>query len=291
MSKVARLNVQGLSRRDKGLMSCILPDTNYTVASIDLSAGEPTVTSHFSRDPNYLWATFDGVGKAPEYRNGTLMIDDIYLMTMSVSPLGREKIADAFHNGRFKNGLTFTEAWLLDPEIIKSHFKEERKVHKILALGLGYGMGAEKMCKQMYDNGYTLDLKTAKDFKYAYWNLFSGVKAFSHRLSKIVESKGYIINPFGYRLSPDPHKAFNYYIQSSVSGIMHVYGIKIFAAAPYVKFITCIHDEFLLAVPNDKLEQFRIDKDFATKSLNDDLKWSVEIRTGLVYGNNWYEAK
>lgn len=287
----ARLNVQGLSRKSPLLMKALQCRPNHTIVSIDLSAGEPTVTAHYSRDKNYLWATFDGVGQLPKYEEGILKIDDVYFMTMSVSPMGKDYLADIFHTKQF-NGLPFPEAWLVNPEVVRTELKKPRQQHKILALGIGYGMGPKKMVRSAYDAGFELSFKDAEKFHSAYWHqLFPGLKSLSDRLAREVEKKGYIINPFGYRLLPDPHRAFNYFIQSSVSGIMHVFGIKLFAIAPYAKFITCIHDEFLVEVPLDKLEQFKHDKDKATDSLNDDLKWSVKIRTGFITGQDWYTAK
>jgi DNA polymerase I-like protein with 3'-5' exonuclease and polymerase domains len=286
---MARLNPQGLARRDRGLMECIIPDDGYTTVSIDLSAGEPTVTGHFSQDQNYLYATYHGVGKRPFWQHGILMIDDIYLMVMSVSPIGANAVKQAWSQ-QWPAG-SFADQWVVDAEIIKKALGEQRKIHKILALGLGYGMGAQKMCKQMYDQGFNLELKTAKAFHRMYWQLFAGVRTFADRLSMRVEQKGYIVNPFGYRLTPDKHKAFNYFIQSSVSGVMHVFGAKLFTPAPWIIFDTCIHDEFVIQVPTARLEEAKKIKDLATASLNEDLNWSVKIRTGWAPGSSWYEAK
>lgn len=286
---MARLNVQGLARKDQGLLSCIVPDPGWVTVSIDLAAGEPSVTSHFTQDRNYRYACFDGVGKRPEYQNNVLMIDDIYLMTMSVSPIGRDKMREAYEKPW--PGGSFADQWMADAEHVKSALKKDRQVHKILALGLSYGMGAKKMSKQMYDAGFDLSLRDAKAFFYAYWELFSGVRRFADKLTAIVEQDKAIVNPFGYRLTPDPRKAFNAFIQSSVSGIMHVFTAKLMAAAPYSRFITCIHDELLVDVPADRVEEFRRHKDQATDSLNEDLKWTVNIRTGFAVGTNWYEAK
>lgn len=289
MSRGARLNVQGLARRDPGLMRCIVPDDGMTTVSIDLSAGEPTVTSHFSQDPRYRYACFDGVGKAPFYDGSVLMLDDIYLMTMSVSPIGAKQMRELFHT-RF-NTATFVEKWLEDAESIKSMIKKERQLHKMLALALGYGMGPKKMVKQCYDNGHTMDMKTARAFYDAYWRLFQGVRKLADRLAARVARDGYIVNAFGYRLTPPPHKAFNYFIQSSVSGIMHVFVAKLFALADYAYLDTVIHDEVVADTPIPRLDAFRVAKEQATASLNDDLKWTVAIRTGFAVGQSWYEAK
>lgn len=288
--KEARLNLQAISRRDKGLMGCMLPDPGMTIVSLDLVSGEPSVTANFSRDKNYRWATVDGIGRAPFYENGTLMIDDIYLQTMSVSPLGSAKMKAAF--AADWGGRTFAEQWLADPEVIKTALKKDRQVHKILCLAISYGMQPKKMVKSMYEAGHQITLQQAKDFHVAYWELYSNVQKFSKRLSRQLEIDGYIINPFGYRLTPESRLGFNYFIQSSVSGLIHVYCAKLFAAAPYAIFLSVIHDEVLVEVPTEQLADFRKAAQAATDSLNDDLKWEVSIRTGFAASDiSWYEAK
>lgn len=294
MAREARLNVQGLARREKGLMSCLIPDDDEVFVSVDLSAGEPTVTTHFSKDPMYRYACFDGVGKIPSYSpNNVLMIDDIYLMTMSVSPIGKAQMLEVYHNTY--GGLTFQEQWLKDPEHIqKTVLKKERQFHKILALALSYGMGPRKMVKSAYDSGNNLDLVDAKKFFKAYWELFSGIARLGKALEAAFVRDGHLVNAFGYRLVPDKkesYKCLNYFIQSSVSGIMHVLNAKFFALAPYCKFVTVIHDELIFSVQSSRLEESRLAMTRAVESLNQDLAWSVKIRTGWAPGNNLYEAK
>lgn len=286
---MARLNVQGLARRDRGLMGCLSASPGKTLVSIDLAAGEPVCTAHFSKDQKYKYATFDGIGKAPFYQDSVLMISDIYLMTMSVSPIGRKEMLEAF-NATY-SGLSFAEMWLKDDEFLKGQLKKARTLHKMLCLALGYGMGPKKMVKQCYDNGYTLELSVAREFYKAYWVLFSGVRKLADALSNRIKRDGHLINPFGYRLTPPPHKALNYFIQSSVSGLIHVFNAKLFALAPYADLITIIHDEDLVEVPDERLEEFKCAKETATVSLNEDLGWSTTVRTGFVTGKNWYEAK
>jgi DNA polymerase I-like protein with 3'-5' exonuclease and polymerase domains len=286
---MAKLNVQATARRDPGLMSAIIPSPGHVFVSSDASAGEPTVTTHYSGDKNYYDACFGMVGKAPYYDGLILRISDIYLMTMSVSPIGAEDMRECFHS-KF-GGVSFAEQWLIDDEVIKKQLKTQRTFHKILALGLGYGMGPKKMCKSAYEKGYALEFNQAKAFFKSYWSLFSGVRALSDRLAEQVEQDGFIVNQFGYRLVPEPHKAFNYLIQSTVSGIMHVYCAKIFAAAPWARFVTVIHDELIAEIPENKVEEFRQVIAAATDSLNADLNWSVKLRFGYVVGRNLFEAK
>jgi hypothetical protein len=135
MAKKSRLNAQGLARRSVELVGCIKPLPGHATVSVDFASGEPTVTSHFSRDPNYLYSTFEGVGKDPFWKNGVLMIDDIYLMTMSISPIHRRRIEEAFRDSY--DGLSFVEAWRKDPDIVKKRIKKEREFTKAACLAEG----------------------------------------------------------------------------------------------------------------------------------------------------------
>lgn len=285
----SKLNVQALARRVPELMACIGPKAEFVNVSIDLGAGEPTCTTHFSNDANYRYANFDGVGKPPYYSNNVLMIDDIYLQCASVSPMGAADMKAAF-DANWPAG-SFVDQWLADPDIIKNKLKKLRNFHKMLALGIGYGMGAKKMVNASYDAGYVLAFTDAKKFGNSYWQLYAGVKRFSDKLAREVENKGFIVNPFGYRGVPEPRKAFNFFIQSSVSGIMHAFLAILGARCPYMVLLTVIHDELLVEVPKEMVEQFRKDKEEVTAELNRQLNWSVDIRTGFVVGSNWYEAK
>ncbi len=285
------LNVQGLSRRNKLLMSSIVADPGYSFVSIDLSAGEPTVTTHFSKDPMYKAATFDMAGKEPYYQGNVLMIDDIYLMGMSVSPMGKHKLRDAFYTGTYE-GMSFSEAWVKDADLVKKQLSEDRAFHKILILGLGYAMGPKHMVESAHKAGFQLTLKEAKGFFKEYWDLFKDVRALSDNLTSIFNKYGSLTNPFGYRLLPDPdYKALNYFIQSTVSGIINALCIKFFDACPYAHFVTVIHDEVILQVPQEKLAEAKVLWENAVTELNGELNWSVKIRTGWKEGKDFYEAK
>lgn len=137
MKKRVRLNVQGLARSSKELLGNILPPEGHKFVSVDLASGEPTVTSVYSRDKNYSYACFDGIGKEPFYRDGLLYCDDIYIMNMSRSPLHAKLIRETFdqfnHEGR-----NFKQQWLVDKEVItKKTLGKARNVEKMLCLAEG----------------------------------------------------------------------------------------------------------------------------------------------------------
>jgi hypothetical protein len=294
-----RLNPQGLARKDAPFMSSVIPDPGHVFVSCDLSSGEPTCTAHYSQDRNYYDATFGMVGKLPRYTPTDLLkIDNLYYTVMSVTPMGRQVTRDLFDAGY--DGQSFAERWRVNgvyrskpfQDYIKDQVKKEYAFHKMGTLGMGYGMGPTKFQQAAYDAGYIITKKEASEFFQSYWTLFARIRTFAKKCEKAVERKGYLVNDFGYRLIPDKgYKAFNYFIQSSVSGIMHVLCRLFFETAPYCKFLMIIHDEVIFSCPegqvNKALQSMRQTEDH----LNAMLKWRVRVRIGFTTGRNLYEAK
>lgn len=276
--KKAKLNAQGLARTDTGLMTAMLPDPDCTFVSVDLASGEPTVTTHYSQDANYYDACFGMTGKTPYYcAEGYLKSDDIYLTAASFSPLGRDQVRAAFEES---------------PYNLKDRLKRIRDLHKVLVLGIGYSMGPKKMVKSCYDKGFDITLKDAKQFYNAYWAWCPKVRELADSLEAKFKREGHLINDFGYRLIPDAsYKSLNYWIQSSVSGIVNVLSAKFFAICPEASFVTVIHDELIFSIPTELLSHSKAAMDQAVASLNEDLNWTVKIRVGFKPGRNLYEAK
>ncbi len=303
MSKKITVNIQGLSRRSIGLLSPIKPKKGNIFISLDLSQGEPTVTSHYSKDPLYTEASFGMIGQTPHYnKQGVLLIDDIYVMTASKAPMFRDTVRDFFDfkylltdKGWVKgsSGLCFQDAWLKDKEGIQGLMKKPfRQASKTNCLGISYSMGPKKMVTNAYLSGFSLDLPQAQEFYKTYWNMYWGVRQLEKRLQAECKKKGYLVNAFGYRIIPDSeHKVLNYFIQSSVSGIMHVLSAKYKALYPKALYVATIHDENIYEIPEDDLEVAKARFFEAVDSLNNDLKWSVPMRCGWVTGRDLYEAK
>ena len=290
--KRTNLNCQGMSRRSKSLMSAIVADPNYVIISTDLSAAEPTITAHYSQDPNYRLAVVDMQGKAPYYNeDGMLVISDIYLMVASRFPLWSDAISEIFNS--MYDGKTFAEKWLEDSEYLtKGPLKKIRNIAKTLALALAYGVGPKKMVMISLQAGYPLTVKQAKEFFKLYWDTFPRVKILSDFLAEKFKRDGYLQTDFGYCLYPDAdYKCLNAVIQSTVSGIINYFSYKFFRKVPEVFFNTIIHDELIFQVPiedKDRIKEVFFD---CVKELNDELGWSVDIGFGWKEGMNYYEAK
>lgn len=303
-----RLNIQAFARRHEPLASCLVPDEGNVLVSQDLGAGEPSVTAHYSKDPAYRYATLEGIGKEPFWKDGILWIDDIYLMVMSVSPIGNPVMRKAW--AKDWSGKSFVEQWMHKPKVIKSFLDEDRQLHKMLALALGYSLGPNKMqtqVKQQFSKDLTFG--ECKELYRNYWELFGELRRFADYCQRKATEKGYLVNEFGYRLCfvnngnrkvekgplDTTHKAYNYLIQSSVSGIMHLYLMFIMEIVRErrlpVRFVTVIHDEDVFECKKDAVDEFeKASKDAETK-LNNYLGWSVPIRIGFTVGETFYHIK
>ncbi len=302
-------NLPALSRKDKSFMGCFLPDPGCAFISQDVIALEPTITAELSGDKRYLYATYNGIGKRPYYDDdGWLMIDDIYLMSASRFPSTKNVLWQIFHTGKFSKvnkdwqykiggeGESFADVWLRLSDVEKDGIKDAlkgpvRNFAKVACLGIGYGMGARKFRTTSEEAGTPIDHATAKGTINAYWDGYSGLKALRDTLSWTVKREGAIVNPFGYRCTPEDYKAFNAYIQSSASGVLDVFILKLFSEAPWLKFVALIHDEVIYQCPLDRVEEARQVALQCEKSLNDDLGWSVPIRIGFKLANTFAEIK
>lgn len=291
---MATINTQGLSRRDPSLMKCLLATPGYVLVSADISSGEPTITAHYSGDENYRLATYDMVGKKPYYREDMLIIDDIYLMVASRFPGWAGEIERVFNS--VYEDKTFAEKWVESGEsqewLAKKVLGHIRGKAKPLILGLNYSMGPKNLVLQAAINRFTMTLKETRMFYRTFWDTFPRVEALSIKLQKMYEKQGYLQNDFGYILYPSkPHKCLNYLIQSSVTGLMHVFKSLFFTACPWVFFMAVIHDEILFEVPEDRLEETKRIFYECVDELNTILNWTVNLRFGWKEGKDWYEAK
>ncbi len=282
------INLPALARRDGKFMGCFEAPPEHTFVSCDFSSLEPSITAHFSGDYFYKYSTFDGIGQLPYiHENGTLMVDDIYLMTASRMP----GLDTPIHS--FFSKASNRELWVKDKEAVTGHkdIKPVRSIAKPACLGFSYGMSAKRFVKQSYDAGLNVDFSQAKAMHKAYWELFSDVQKFSKTVSKIVEKKGFITNPMGYRLTPEPHKAFNSFIQSTASGVVDLLLMLLMPKIPDARLVAIVHDELVVTVPHDQIELLRKCKEEAVQELNQLLQWSVPMRLSFTVAATFAEIK
>ena len=287
------VNIQALSRREKELMNKLLPDPGYIFVSSDMSAGEPTIITQLTKDPNYRYFCFDGIGKKPYYKGDTLMIDDVYLGYASKCPLFSTAMRNIFDNMLFE-GRSFVDQWLINAEVIKEtkEVKFIRKNAKWMALAFGYGLGPKNVVPKAIEAGLVVKPSDGKGCFDAYWSTFNGIRSYANQLAKHTESEGWFTNHFGYRFVPEqPRKAFNGMIQSSVSSLFHWYFILMKHFMPEALYVCCVHDEGLFMIKEGSEDKFRLALKQVADTMNRELAWDVDLRFGAVFGKDLFDAK
>ena len=285
------LNVQGISRRDKRLMEAFQTYPGETLVEIDAASGEATIISALTNDRMYKYFSFDGKGKAPYYDGDQLMINDPYLAFQSISGVGSKELKEAFLH-RTYDGKTFAEQWLIDDEVIKKDLKKTRQVSKTIVLAIGYSAQGKKIaqsCREMF--GIPLTDEQGQAIVKTYWALFKDVKALADKCQFRVKQAGYLTNLFGCRLSPEPRKAFNALIQSTMSGVVNYKWMVLKELAPWAHSVTCIHDALIFSVPSERVEEFRALSKESDRIINENIRWVVDIGFGFTPGSNWYQTK
>lgn len=284
---VPKVNLPALARRDERFMQCWLPPDDHVFISSDFSSLEPSITAEFSKDPYYTYATCTGIGKKPYIDSkGVLMIDDMYLMYASQDPRLKDRVIEIFSQDKY------CELWLTDKEQIKGKIlKPERSDAKPACLGFGYNMGWKRFITQSFDAGKIVTAPESKGAHKAYWQLFADIKKLANKLEHLLKRDGFMINPFGYRLTTEPHKGYNAFIQSSASGVVDVLCLKFFPTCPWAEFITLVHDEIIYSIPKDKIAETKVLQDGAVKSLNKDLGFTIPMRLDFTVAESFKEIK
>lgn len=282
MSKKISINIQGLSRRDAEQQRCFVADEGRIFVFNDLNSAEPTVLAHYSQDPNYLNATLHMVGKKPYYAsNGTLMINDPYLMVASRFPLWKEFIADVFNSKDYPEGVSGFDCWTVDKKKVLEKIGSIRDSAKMWGLALVYGMGVKRMVLAAQMEKKDLSLEDAKAFKKVFWATFPLAKRLGEKLIVQYNSLGYILNDFGYALYPEAeYKCMNALIQSTVSGIMDFFNYLFFTKCQEAEFVTIIHDENCMQIPIAKEEEIKRIFYECQDEMNRQLGWSVPVTFG-----------
>ncbi|MDQ7032511.1 MAG: DNA polymerase I [Desulfonauticus sp.] len=176
---------------------------------------------------------------------------------------------------------------------------EDRRIAKTINFGLLYGMGPQKLAREL---GITLN--QAKEFIQLYFEKFSQIKNFYQKIEEIALQNGFVTTVFGRRrLLPQIHSrnahlvaqakrmAINTVVQGSAADIIKK-AMLLVENSEVLK--TCgarqilqIHDEILLEVPeqNSSLAAKEV------KNIMENVyKLKIPLKVDLGVGRNWGQA-
>jgi len=176
---------------------------------------------------------------------------------------------------------------------------EQRRAAKAINFGLIYGMSAFGLARQL-----GTDRGTAQDYVDRYFDRYPGVKRYMDETRATARERGYVETVFGRRLYlPDirsrnrqqqqyaERSAINAPMQGTAADIIKRAMIAVDAwleaERPGARLVMQVHDELVLEVPEERLEEVR---DRVTGFMTGAATLDVPLKVDTGAGPNWDEA-
>lgn len=252
-------NILAINRRDRRFMECFVADDGYVFVASDYANVEPRIEAHFAQDD--------------ELADIVINNKDIYLELLKYIYPDKVNLYDP-------NNL----------EKSKKVLKKERDMLKEIRLALGYGMQIPRLAKSL-----EIDTSEARRIYNAYWTARKCTKNLENRLLIQYKNKGHIKNMWGRPLTLAFTKdILNRYIQSSAHDTLVVSNLEIIPmlsalGIEYKLTLIDIHDEFILSIKKDKVNDYTTLIFNVIKNLNETLKLKVPLSVSYKVVNNFSE--
>jgi DNA polymerase-1 len=207
-----------------------------------------------------------------------------------------EGLMNAFRHNLDVHTATAAEVFKVELADVTS---DQRRSAKAINFGLIYGMGAQKLGKDI-----GVDTKTAKAYIDTYFARYPGVRQYMDRTRAQAADQGYVETFFGRRLylpeinSNKPQEraaaertAINAPMQGTAADIIKKAMVAVdnwlAASGLDAKVILQVHDELVLEVREDLVDQV---SDEIRQHMSGAAKLDVPLLVEVGVGNNWDEA-
>ena len=207
-----------------------------------------------------------------------------------------EGLMNAFRHNLDVHTATAAEVFKVELADVTS---DQRRSAKAINFGLIYGMGAQKLGKDI-----GVDTKTAKAYIDTYFARYPGVRQYMDRTRAQAADQGYVETFFGRRLylpeinSNKPQEraaaertAINAPMQGTAADIIKKAMVAVdnwlATSGLDAKVILQVHDELVLEVREDLVEQV---SEEIRLHMSDAAKLDVPLLVEVGVGNNWDEA-
>ena len=207
-----------------------------------------------------------------------------------------EGLMNAFRNNLDVHTATAAEVFKVELNEVTS---DQRRGAKAINFGLIYGMGAQKLGKDI-----GVDTKTAKAYIDTYFARYPGVREYMDRTRAQAADQGYVETFFGRRLylleinSNKPQEraaaertAINAPMQGTAADIIKKAMVAVdnwlASSGLDAKVILQVHDELVLEVREDLVEQVSQE---IRLHMSEAAKLDVPLLVEVGVGNNWDEA-
>jgi len=207
-----------------------------------------------------------------------------------------EGLLNAFRNNLDVHTATAAEVFKVE---LKDVTSDQRRSAKAINFGLIYGMGAQKLGKDI-----GVDTKTAKAYIDVYFARYPGVLAYMERTRAQAAEQGYVETFFGRRLYlPDinaknqalrkgaERTAINAPMQGTAADIIKRAMVAVdnwlSSSGLDARVILQVHDELVLEVREDLVEQIKAE---IRPHMSDAAQLDVPLLVEVGVGANWDEA-
>ncbi len=209
---------------------------------------------------------------------------------------GDKGLRHAFEHGHDVHQATAAEVFGVPLEKVT---KDERRTAKVINFGLIYGMSAFGLAQNL-----GLERATAQAYIESYFTRYPGVKKFMDQTREMARAKGYVETVFGRRLrlpeiqSGSPARrqaaeraAINAPMQGTAADLIKLAMVAVQnfldAAKLKTKLIMQVHDELVLEVPQNELDEV---KEKVRELMQDVAKLDVALIVDVGVGDNWDQA-
>lgn len=204
-----------------------------------------------------------------------------------------ENLLDSFRKNQDVHTRTACEIFNIKPEEVTP---EMRRMAKVVNFGLSYGMGPQKLARDL-----SIPVSVAKNYIQTYFEKYKGVKKYMDSVVKQAGTDGYVctilnrrrylpdINSSSRLLRNNAEKmAINTPIQGSSSDIIKVAMVNIEKSLKEQKLksrmIVQIHDELLFEVYKGEEKEITA---MAKKEMENSVQLKVPLAVDIKTGSNW----
>ncbi len=208
-----------------------------------------------------------------------------------------EVMKNAFINGEDIHSVTASQVFNIPLEEVTS---KQRSFAKTVNFGIVYGMGEFSLSQDL-----KISVKEAKQYIEEYRKRYSGVYSFMENTKEQAKKDGYVKTMLGrIRYIPElrspnynirsfgERAASNAPIQGTAADIIKIAMVRVHdrlkSEKLQSKLILQVHDELILEVPKNELEQARV---ILREEMENSLKLNVPLLVEMSEGRSWYDAK
>jgi hypothetical protein len=269
-------------------MGPIVADENHVFVGSDVSSAEPNIMLNLSDDPTLKSVLYEMKGQRPVWDSrGVLLSDSLYITVMSSGPLLGPVLE--------RLGEPWLDVYAKNSDDGKDALGNTYKVCKQVVLAALYGMGAARLSREMADIGLSLDPRQCRAILNSLWDSISQLKEvrdiFTYEFKQAYKKKQPYVTPFGFILPTEKSSdALNYVVQSSVSAWIRTLNRKLFTV-DFAKLVAIIHDELIVQVAKDRIEEYRAWMLRCVKETNEFFQLQYPMQLGWKVADNFYGFK